>query len=234
MLNQTLGIPKFDKLNFKKLFSNPDFKEYSVREVIILPLLESLGYKQKDIIRSKSFKLKAGSTRKEIILIPDYLLKIDDKYACVLDAKAPGKDILRGVAVEQVYSYASHLEIRSVYFALCNGREFSLFKTSQPEKPILFFSIENINENLDKLKFYISPDSFLSGKDFTYEPSKKNEVKFDYLSRPLLEEIEVKKRNAKRHYGVHGYFTRQSWNVVAEYIKNFSQKGDLVLDPFGG
>ncbi|MDR3112231.1 MAG: type I restriction enzyme HsdR N-terminal domain-containing protein, partial [Elusimicrobiota bacterium] len=123
-------IPKFNKLNFEKLFSNPDFKEDSVREVIILPLLESLGYKQKDIVRSKSFKLKAGSTRKEIILIPDYLLKIDGKYACVLDAKAPGKDILRGDTVEQVYSYAAHPEIRSVYFALCNGREFSLFKTS--------------------------------------------------------------------------------------------------------
>ncbi|MBK6609108.1 MAG: DNA adenine methylase, partial [Leptospiraceae bacterium] len=37
-----------------------------------------------------------------------------------------------------------------------------------------------------------------------------------------------------RHFGVHGYFTKQSWNVVAEYIKNFSKKGDLILDPFGG
>jgi 16S rRNA G966 N2-methylase RsmD len=50
----------------------------------------------------------------------------------------------------------------------------------------------------------------------------------------LLEEIAVRKRAAKRHFGVHGYFTRQAWNVVAEYIKNFSQKGDVVLDPFGG
>jgi 16S rRNA G966 N2-methylase RsmD len=33
---------------------------------------------------------------------------------------------------------------------------------------------------------------------------------------------------------VHGYFTKQTWNVVAEYIKNFSKPGDLILDPFGG
>ncbi len=33
---------------------------------------------------------------------------------------------------------------------------------------------------------------------------------------------------------MHGYFTKQTWNVVAEYIKNFSKPGDLVLDPFGG
>ncbi|WP_242445707.1 DNA methyltransferase [Chromatium okenii] len=43
----------------------------------------------------------------------------------------------------------------------------------------------------------------------------------------------VKKRAAKRHFGVHGYFTKQAWNVVHEYI-NFSQAGDVVLDPFGG
>jgi 16S rRNA G966 N2-methylase RsmD len=50
----------------------------------------------------------------------------------------------------------------------------------------------------------------------------------------LLEEIPVKKQGARRHFGVHGYFTKQSWNVVAEYIKNFTKSGDLVLDPYGG
>jgi DNA modification methylase len=59
-------------------------------------------------------------------------------------------------------------------------------------------------------------------------------VSFDYTTRPLLAEIPVKKRAAKRHFGVHGYFTKQAWNVVAEYIKNFSQPEDLILDPFGG
>lgn len=44
----------------------------------------------------------------------------------------------------------------------------------------------------------------------------------------------MRKQATKRHFGVHGYFTRQAWNVVAEYIKHFSQPGDLVLDPFGG
>ncbi len=58
--------------------------------------------------------------------------------------------------------------------------------------------------------------------------------KFNYSTRPLLEEIPVRKQAAKRHYGVHGYFTKQSWNVVAEYIKNFSQIGDIILDPYGG
>ena len=227
-------VPEFNKLNFKKLFKNLDFKEDSVREEIISPLLKRLGYRQENIVRSKSFKLKIGSQKKEITLIPDYLLEIDCKYACVLDAKAPKEDIVCGDNISQVYSYATHPEIRSLYFALCNGKELSLFKTSAADKPILFFSIDDINDNWEKLKYYICADSFHSGKDFVYEPSVKYETNFDYLNRPLLEEIEVKKQTAKRHYGVHGYFTKQAWNVVSEYIKNFTQKGDLVLDSFGG
>ena len=44
----------------------------------------------------------------------------------------------------------------------------------------------------------------------------------------------VKRQDASRHYGVHGYFTKQAWNIVQDYIRNFTQPGDLVLDPFGG
>ncbi len=57
---------------------------------------------------------------------------------------------------------------------------------------------------------------------------------FDYSNCKLLNELPSKKQATKRHFGVHGYFTKQAWNVVAEYIRNFSQPGDLVLDPFGG
>jgi DNA modification methylase len=58
---------------------------------------------------------------------------------------------------------------------------------------------------------------------------------FDYLSiEPIRKSIPPQKQEAKRHYGVHPYFTRRSWNVVQAYIKNFTQPGDLVVDPFGG
>ena len=33
---------------------------------------------------------------------------------------------------------------------------------------------------------------------------------------------------------MHGYFTRQSWDLVQAYIKNFTKASDLALDPFGG
>ncbi len=230
----------FGKLDFKKIALNSDFKEDSVREVIILPIIRELGFTQENIIRSKTLQhpfLKIGSKKRPINLVPDYVIKIEKNYAWVLDAKAPNQKIINDDNVEQVYSYATHPEIRSNYFALCNGLEFSVFRTSDTRKPILFFEIENIENHWEDLKLYLSPNSFQGGKDFTYDTTNatyKPKGNFDYNNRPLLEEIVVKKRASRRHFGVHGYFTKQTWNVVAEYIKNFSKPGDLVLDPFGG
>jgi 16S rRNA G966 N2-methylase RsmD len=227
----------FGDLNFNQLATNPDFKEDSVREVIILPILKELGYSQDNIVRSKTLQhpfLKVGSKKRPINLIPDYALKVENNFAWVLDAKAPNQKIISDDNVEQVYSYASHPEIRSNYFTLCNGLEFSLFRTSDTDKPILFFSVEEIEQYWKELKMFLSPNSFQVGKNFVYEPSSKYKSGFNYSDRPLLEEIPVKKQQAKRHFGVHGYFTKQTWNVVAEYIKNFSKPGDVVLDPFGG
>ncbi len=230
----------FGNLDFQTIAANPDFKEDSVREVIILPILNALGYTQGNIVRSKTLKhpyLKIGSKKRPVNLVPDYALKVENNFAWVLDAKAPNQKIINDDNVEQVYSYATHPEIRSNYFALSNGLEFSLFRTADTDKPILFFLINEIEENWKDLKLYLSPDSFQIGKNFTYETTTataKPKGQFDYGNRPLLEEIPVKKQQAKRHFGVHGYFTKQTWNVVADYIKNFSKPGDLVLDPFGG
>jgi len=51
---------------------------------------------------------------------------------------------------------------------------------------------------------------------------------------PISKTIPPLRQAAKRHYGVHPYFTRRAWNVVQAYIKNFTSLDDVVLDPFGG
>lgn len=151
-----------------------------------------------------------------------------------MDAKAPDQKIINDENVEQVYCYATHPEIRSNYFALCNGLQFSVFRTTDTGTPVLLFDVEEIERYWDDLNLFLSPNSFQIGKNFVYEPKVEYKNGFDYTNRPLLEEIPVKKQQAKRHFGVHGYFTKQTWNVVADYIKNFTKPGDLVLDPFGG
>ncbi|MBK1694322.1 DNA methylase [Chromatium weissei] len=227
----------FQNFDFNQLHS-PNFKEDSVREVLIVPLLTQLGYAQTQIVRSKTLLhpfLKIGSKKRPITLIPDYLLKVENSHAWVLDAKAPTQNIQSGDHVAQVFSYSIHPEVRSTFFALCNGWAFALFRQDAPE-PILYFELANTAQHWEELSAYLSPSSFQTGKILTYSTPKKviHNAPFNYLERPLLEEIVVKKQSAKRHFGVHGYFTKQAWNVVNEYIQHFSQAGDVVLDPFGG
>ncbi len=57
----------------------------------------------------------------------------------------------------------------------------------------------------------------------------------DYASiHPIDHPIAAQRQKAKRHYGVHPYFTRRPFNVIREYILRFSRERDCVLDPFGG
>jgi DNA modification methylase len=163
-------------------------------------------------------------------------MKVEENYAWILDAKAPKQRVDDPNHIEQVYSYATHPEIRSTYFALCNGLEFALYRRELTNTPILYFALDEIEYHWEKLKMFLSPDSFQVGKNFTYDATNTTAkpTDFDYTTRPLLEEIPVKKQAAKRHFGCNAYFTRQTWNVVQEYIKNYTKPEDLVLDPYGG
>jgi 16S rRNA G966 N2-methylase RsmD len=51
---------------------------------------------------------------------------------------------------------------------------------------------------------------------------------------PIEHPIAAQRQGAKRHYGVHPYFTRRPYNVIREYILRFSKEQDCVVDPFGG
>ncbi|MDR2601348.1 MAG: type I restriction enzyme HsdR N-terminal domain-containing protein, partial [Spirochaetaceae bacterium] len=229
----------FKGLDFGKIEAGKDFNEAAVRAVIIDPVLKELGFTHENILREKALQspfLRTGSKKRKVHLIPDYVLKVENGYAWVLDAKAPGQKIIDDDNVEQAYMYATHPEIRSKYFALCNGVEFACWRTAETEKPALYFPTSAIDDHWETLQKLLSAGSFQPGKIFSYD--KPAQVKpgkqFDYANRPLPGEIKVKKQQAKRHFGCNAYFTRQAWNVVAEYIKNFSQEGDVTLDPFGG
>ena len=52
--------------------------------------------------------------------------------------------------------------------------------------------------------------------------------------KPIEKPIVADRQGAKRHYGVHPYFTRRPYNVVSRYIQHYSNENDRVLDPFGG
>ncbi len=84
------------------IINSADFKEDSVREVIINPILKALGYSafgEHRIIRSKNLKhpyIQFGTKRESISIIPDYLCEVDNTPRFILDAKAPSETIDTG------------------------------------------------------------------------------------------------------------------------------------------
>jgi DNA modification methylase len=157
------------------------------------------------------------------------LLEVDGKPYFVLDAKGTNEDILSGKNVNQARYYAIHHEVRVDYYGLCNGKQFTVFHVSETELQLIL-NIVDIDDKIQELAAYLLPDA--DQRNLTTDKHKRY---FDYLSLKPLEEVkDVQKQSARRHYGVHGYFTKQSWDIVQAYINHFTQKGDLVLDPFGG
>jgi len=232
-------------LNFYKdfdfqLLNSFEFKEDAVREELINPILKQLGYKaygHNRIVYSKTLAhpfVKIGSQKRQINIVPDYLFEINGKYTWVLDAKAPTENIISGENIEQVFSYAIHPDINADIFALCNGKEFAAFSKDKKE-PLLFFQLSEIDKHWEEIEKLLSPDCFVE-KQILKEPETKYEKKddFSYSDLKLPKPIKAKKQATKRHFGVHGYFTRQSWDILQHYIKHFTKPNDLVLDPFGG
>ena len=145
----------FEGFDFS-LLQDPDFREDSVREELIVPLLRALGYTASPpyrIIRSRPLEhpfVYFGTVRKGITIIPDYLMERDGQYAWILDAKAPDENIDTGKNVEQAYSYAMHRDIRVPLYALCNGHKLMVFHVSYGE-PIIDVELRGIQSEWGKL-----------------------------------------------------------------------------------
>lgn len=152
----------FEDFDFE-ILEDPEFKEDSVREEIVLPLIKALGYEvtgDSRIVRSRSLVhsyVALGSKQRKVSIIPDYVFLPKGKPYWVLDAKAPTEDVIKSKHVEQAYSYAIHPEIRAELFALCNGKEFALYGLKQFE-PILHFSLDQIDSHCETLYRILNPD----------------------------------------------------------------------------
>ena len=167
-----MGI--FDGLDFNHLPEG--FQEDSVREDIITQLLKCLGYSSTDsknqIIRSPHLEhpfTQFGTKSAKNKLIPDYLVRAGGVNAFIMEAKAPNVDILKGKSVEQAYSYAINRNVRTKRFALCNGRQISIFDVDRLS-PILFFQLGDASkENWEMVFELLSPAAFTNPNIFQYK-----------------------------------------------------------------
>lgn len=141
----------FGNFDFSCL-DDEEYKEDSVREDIVAPLLKHIGYSvsgPNKIIRSRSLThpyVMFGSQKRKLNIIPDYILAIDDNPCFVLDAKSPKSEITKGDNVAQVFSYAIHPEVRAWNYGLCNGRQLALYEVTSTN-PKHVYNLTNSNDS---------------------------------------------------------------------------------------
>ncbi|MBS4306093.1 DNA methyltransferase [Campylobacter vulpis] len=234
----------FEKLKNDEKFRSA-FKEDSVREELLKPLLDKLGFIDKgldknatlEILRSQTLQkptITGSNSKTKTYITPDYTLYLNGEVHCVLDAKAPNQNIEKGSKNEaQVFYYAINDALRAPFYALCNGLEFKLFQVGH-KKAILECDLEVLFDedyHFDTLKYYLSME--LKALSSTFIINQQNDEW--YLSKKLPDPVSFPQKQAKaRYFGCVAYFTRQSWDVVKNNINHFTARGDVVLDPFGG
>jgi hypothetical protein len=152
----------------------PDFdsmNETDVRETIVRPLIESLGYgrdaetrilTEKTLRYDRSF-LGHKKPKKDPPLIgrADYICEVISFGRWVVEVKPPSRELSQDV-VEQAHTYAMHPEIAASFFLITNGRKFRLYETAKLERAALEwnFEDEDKDESLLRLSNVLSPSAF--------------------------------------------------------------------------
>jgi hypothetical protein len=158
------GLDLFTPLPFERL------NETDVREEVIAPLLRQLGYRagsENDVIREQSLRypkrslgLKNPKTDPELRGKADYILEVGRRLRWVIEAKAP-EVLIDKNAIEQAWTYASHPEIRAIYFALSNGRTLTVFRTAHgPDSgAVLSLPYEEFDNRFQVIVNTLSPEA---------------------------------------------------------------------------
>lgn len=233
--------------DFSKL-QEKDFKEDSVREFIHCATFETIR-----LFAPKDSKQSQKNSRLEIVLslkltsptitgsnekitftrFLDYVLYVVSKPHCVLDAKVPKVEISTQSKTErQAFYYVINPELKAPFYALCNGKSLTLFEANGQNLSKEFLCEGLFINGFDNETFALLSTSIQSLKQ-TLAQDSKTPKKPDtwYLARELPKAILSPKKQAKsRYFGCTAYFTRQSWDIVTQNIKNFTDKGDVVLE----
>lgn len=226
--------------------------EQDIREDLIKPLLELLGYcsrTENAIERNVALKvsyIKLGTRKINISTFPDYVLSVSSIRKWVLDAKKLSESVLDEEHIFQVHSYATHKEINVPLYGLCNGNELALYRTTDTTNEPVFYirrselvdRWEELHELLsvegfqERLNYQTSKTIYKVGEQSSSQPKVKHEKLID--KEPLVKIVVPRKQASQVHARTHPYFTRRAWNVIQEYITYYSNPGDVVCDPFGG
>lgn len=136
--------------------------ETDVREELVGPLLEKLGY-SRNSQNSISRELTIGYSKEQLGRRKpsdrplrgrlDYLLSVTGVARWVLEVKGPS-ECIDNEAVGQALSYSKHPEVSAVYAVVTNGKLFNIYSSNQvaTDEPILSCVVESV----ERLGFLVS------------------------------------------------------------------------------
>jgi hypothetical protein len=165
----------------------PDFdsmNETDVRETIVRPLIESLGYgrdAETRIITEKKLRYprsflghKKPKTDSPLAGKADYICEVISFGRWVVEVKSPSKELAQDV-VEQAHTYAMHPEVAAKFFLITNGRKFRLYETAKLERPALEWNFEDEDKEVSLLRLsnVLSPSALKTRARFALiDPGK--------------------------------------------------------------
>lgn len=148
---------------------SPDFDnmtETDVREVVVRPLLERLGYKhgtsasirtEVTLRYDKAFLGRKKPTKDPALVgRADYICDVTSYGRWCVEVKKPSQPL--GLDdVQQAHTYSAHPEISATYFLVTNGREFQLYATGKLDEPLLAWQFPETDSVILNLVNIVSP-----------------------------------------------------------------------------
>ena len=218
--------------------------ETDVRETIVRPLIERLGYRHgtdANIITEKTLRYEKAflgrkNPKKDPPLVgrADYICEVVSFGRWVVEVKAPAESVSQD-AVEQAHTYASHPEIAATFFLVTNGRTFQLYETSKLLEPALAWEYEDEDDNWLRLFNLLSPEAFRKRARLTLvDPGMPLGIGLASRLRIIGGTVTY-----EEHKGNHPFLQADSLNgmalpVVGGYVTRGDDRRRIEMPPKGG
>ena len=203
--------------------------ENDVREIVIRPLLERLGYDRSKVMTQLPLRYtylflghrKGSGKDRPLRGEADYVVNVDQRLRWVVEAKRGGP--ITDDDREQAYSYAMHPEVRAVVFAIISGTHYEFFSTFEtPEAgPILSFNETEAEECFAAVQGLVSAAAMASRyAKFSHDSGKP-------LGTGLRSFAQI-----QRGYLLYTSVPKHMTNIAG--LKVFFENGSVVREKAGG
>lgn len=142
--------------------------ETDVRETVVRPLIEALGYRNGEeayvrserVLRYDRAFLGRQNPKKDPPLVgrADYECGVAAHGRWIVEVKSPAVELTADDAA-QGHSYAAHNEIAAEFYLLTNGHKFRLYQTSFPDKPVFEWQLADTAARFDILENLLGPEA---------------------------------------------------------------------------